>query len=132
MARPLTQTMLHRSCGGFAKFANAFRKAVWGGVALLAVTSSVAWAEEPTFRLEFKDGVITPDRLEVPANTRFRIELVNTGSMPAEFESLELRKEKVIAAQSETVMVIRTLDPGEYPFFDDFHPGGTPAILIAK
>ncbi|SBW15541.1 hypothetical protein BR10RB9215_C20204 [Brucella sp. 10RB9215] len=103
-----------------------------GGVALLAVTSSVAWAEEPTFRLEFKDGVITPDRLEVPANTRFRIELVNTGSMPAEFESLELRKEKVIAAQSETVMVIRTLDPGEYPFFDDFHPGGTPAILIAK
>ncbi|HQX85662.1 MAG TPA: cupredoxin domain-containing protein, partial [Aestuariivirga sp.] len=27
---------------------------------------------------------------------------------------------------------IRTLDPGEYSFFDDFQPGSPPAILTAK
>ena len=100
---------------------------------LLAVGfSSIARAEDPTFRIEFKDGAVTPLRLEVPANTRLRLELANLGDTPAEFESLELRKEKVIAPQSQTVMVIRTLDPGEYPFFDDFHPGAAPAVLVAK
>ncbi len=98
----------------------------------LAFFGPASAENEPTFRIEFRDGVITPDRLEVPADTRFRIELINTGSMPAEFESLELRKEKVIAPQSQTVMVIRRLDPGEYPFFDDFHPGAAPAVLIAR
>jgi hypothetical protein len=29
-------------------------------------------------------------------------------------------------------MVIRTLDAGEYSFFDDFHPNAAPAVLVAK
>lgn len=99
---------------------------------MLAPVCAAARAEDPTFRIEFKDGVTSPLRLEVPAKTRFRLELVNLGQTPAEFESLELRKERVIAPQSQTVMVIRSLDPGEYRFFDDFHPSGAPAILIAK
>ncbi|MFD2676023.1 cupredoxin domain-containing protein [Camelimonas lactis] len=99
---------------------------------LLAAAVPARAAGEPTFRIEFRDGAITPLRLEVPAKTRFRLELVNHGTSAAEFESLELRKEKVLAPGVETVMVIRTLDPGEYSFFDDFHPGSPPAVLVAK
>ncbi|MDH6234972.1 hypothetical protein M2281_005593 [Mesorhizobium soli] len=106
--------------------------AVLAGLFLASASASVALADDPTFRIEFKDGAINPQRLEVPAKTRFRLELVNLGDTPAEFESLELRKEKVIAPQAETVMVIRTLDPGEYAFFDDFHPGQAPAVLVAR
>jgi hypothetical protein len=98
---------------------------------LLASAPALA-ADDPTFRIEFNDGVIAPLRLEVPANTRFRLELKNLGKTPAEFESKELKKEKVLAAESESVLVIRTLDPGEYAFFDDFHPDAPPAILVAK
>ncbi len=86
----------------------------------------------PTFSIEFHDGKVTPTQLEVPANRRFRIELHNTGITPAEFESTELRLEKVLAAQSTSVLVIRTLDPGKYTFFDDFHPNAPKAVLIAK
>lgn len=84
------------------------------------------------FRIEFSDGVITPLQLEVPANTRFRIELINSGSTPVEFESLQLRKEKVIGPGNQTVMVIRRLDPGTYDFFDDFHLDAPHAVLIAR
>lgn len=106
---------------------------VLSGILVLAATAFPALAgDEPTFRIEFRNGLIFPGRIEVPAKTRFRLELVNTGEMPAEFESFELRKEKVIAPGSEAVMVIRTLDPGEYLFFDDFQPGSPPAILTAK
>jgi hypothetical protein len=93
---------------------------------------SAGAAGDPSFRIEFKDGVVTPLRLEVPANTRFVLELVNSGTTPAEFESKELRREKVLAPGVTSTLVIRTLDPGEYDFFDDFHPDAPPAVLVAK
>lgn len=85
----------------------------------------------PTFRIEMRDGAIVPDRLEVPANTRIKIEIANTGATPVEFESLELKREKVVAAGDTGSLVIRRLDPGTYEFFDDFHPG-TKATLVAR
>ena len=69
--------------------------------------------DEPVFTIEFKDGNIIPERLEVPANRRFQLQLRNNGDPPAEFESSELRKEKVLAPKSTAILVFRTLDPGE-------------------
>jgi hypothetical protein len=88
--------------------------------------------DEPVFQIEMNDGVITPSRIEVPAKTRFKIIVKNTGKMPAEFESTELRKEVVVPAGAEAPLIIRTLDAGEYKFFDDFQPGAPPALLVAK
>jgi len=88
--------------------------------------------EERVFQIEFKDGMVVPQRLEVPANRQFRLHLINAGDTPAEFESNELRKEKVLAPKSSSMLVFRTLDPGEYAFFDDFHPDAPKAVLVAK
>ena len=101
--------------------------------AVLLVGADIGRAQEdPVFHIEFKDGAVTPRRLEVPANRRFVLELRNAGATPAEFESRELRKEKVLAPGTTSILVIRTLDPGEYDFFDDFHPDAPPAVLVAK
>jgi hypothetical protein len=91
-----------------------------------------ARAEEPVFEIEMKDGVINPARLEVPARTRFKIVVKNTGLTPAEFESTELRKEVVVPPGGAAALIIRTLDPGEYKFFDEYQPSAPPAVLIAK
>lgn len=101
-------------------------------VFLAVPTHGYAEEEDPIFRVEFKDGVVTPLRLEVPAKRRFKLELHNLGQTPAEFESRELRKEKVLAPGTSSTLVIRTLDPGEYEFFDDFHLDAPPAVLVAK
>lgn len=109
-----------------------------GGVLALAAAlifcfSLPAQAEDdPVFRIEFKDGVVSPLRLEVPARRRFVLELHNLGATPAEFESRELRKEKVLAPGVTSTLTIRTLEPGEYDFFDDFHLDAAPAVLVAK
>lgn len=100
--------------------------------ALLASAALPAWADDPTFKIDVKDGVITPLALEVPANTRIRLEVTNSGTSPAEFESVQLKKEKVIAAGNTAVMVIRKLDPGTYDFFDDFHIDLPHAKITAK
>lgn len=101
-------------------------------VAAAGAGQSASAAEDLVFRIEFRDGVVTPRELVVPAGTRIKLELHNLGDTPAEFESLELRKEKVLAPKSSSSLVIRTLAPGRYDFFDDFHPGSPPAVLIAK
>lgn len=95
-------------------------------------SASAQESQEPVFRIEFNNGKVVPQRLEVPANTRFILELHNAGTEPAEFESKELRKEKVLAPGASSTLVIRTLDPGEYDFFDDFHLDEKPAVLVAK
>ncbi len=100
-------------------------------LALSAGVPAVA-QEDPTFRIEFRDGEVSPREIVVPANTRIRLDLFNVGETPAEFESRELKKEKVLAPNTNSVLVIRTLAPGRYEFFDDFHPGRGPSVLIAK
>lgn len=113
------------------------RKALLGLVLAVAIapplSGGAARAEEmPVFKIEMKDGAITPLRLEVPTNRRFKLEIHNTGATPVEFESLELHKEKVLAPQSQSFLVFRSLAPGEYEFFDDFHLDAPRAVLVAK
>jgi plastocyanin len=86
------------------------------------VGAGAARADElPTFQLTFKpDGTFEPARLEVPAG-RFKIELSNESQEPVEFESIPLRKEKVLGPGVKSFVVITISRPGEYPFFDDFH-----------
>ena len=69
--------------------------------------------------------------MEVPANAPFKLEITNAGSAPAEFESLSLHKEKVLAAGTTSSLVFRRLPPGTYDFFDDFHPDAK-AVLVAR
>jgi hypothetical protein len=102
-----------------------------GVASLLAAGKPARAADEPTFAIEFKDGTVTPTRVEVPAKTRFRLELKNSGKTAAEFESNELKKEKVLAPGTTSSLIIRTLDPGEYKFFDDFHQQAR-GIVVAK
>jgi hypothetical protein len=104
---------------------------ILGLAPLLALGKPAFAAEEPTFAIEFKDGTVTPTRIEVPAKTRFRLELKNSGKTAAEFESNEMKKEKVLAPGTTSSLIIRTLDPGEYKFFDDFHQQAR-GVLVAK
>ncbi|WP_322997300.1 cupredoxin domain-containing protein [Castellaniella sp.] len=105
-------------------------------VLLLALTGwlapwSGAWADMPVYQLTFKaDGTFEPVRLEVPAG-RFKIILINESTEAVEFESLPLRKEKVLGPGVTSFVVLSLSRPGEYPFFDDFHPQvkGTLVVL---
>ncbi|MCG1054331.1 cupredoxin domain-containing protein [Mycetohabitans sp. B5] len=97
--------------------------AAFGGVARAA--------DLPTFRLEMADGKLNPARIEVPAGQRIKIEIHNTGKGAVEFESVQLRKEKVLAPGAESFVVIAPLSPGEYKFFDDFHQSAQ-GVIVAK
>ena len=86
----------------------------------------------PTFRLLMKDGRILPETLEVPAHTKFRLEVRNEGPGAAEFESLELKKELVLAPGVTRTTVFAPMKPGTYKFFDEFHSDTGQGRIVAK
>lgn len=99
---------------------------------LLAGPTELAAEEDPVFSILFEDGKITPLRVEVPAGKRFKLELSNKGSSPAEFEMDKPHKEKVLAPGASSSIVFKTLDPGEYEFIDEFHPEAPKGTIVAK
>ena len=93
--------------------------------------TSPATAQEQTFNLTIHDTRFEPSTLSVPSGVKFKLQVRNARAKPAEFESAELNREKVVAPGSSVVIYIGPLSPGTYGFFDDFNPS-TRGQLVAK
>lgn len=101
---------------------------------LLAFTprSAEAQTDPPVARVEFNDGAVSPRLIELPARTRFRLEMVNAGKTPAEFEARSLGIEIVIPPGATRTRIVPPKLAGTYPFFDDFHMETTQGHLVIK
>ena len=84
------------------------------------------------FEIVIKDHVFVPEKLEVPAGTKFKLVVINLDGQVEEFESFDLRREKIIPANGKITLNIGPLEPGEYKFFGDFHQKTALGTLIAK
>jgi len=80
-----------RLTGGLARI---LRTSAW----LLAVALAAPGyaAELPTYAITLDSGRIEPSRLELPANTKVKFTLRNTGRGAVEFEGRDVRVEKVL------------------------------------
>lgn len=101
------------------------------GLLALALPSALR-AEDSTFSLTIRGHKFEPAALTVPIGTKFRLIVKNEDQTPEEFESYELNREKVVAANSEIVLFIGPLSPGTYPYFGDFHQDSAQGVLTAK
>ena len=107
-------------------FLNAF---LWAALAGLAA-GTPARAAEPV-RLTIKNHRFSPDKITVPAGQRLQIEITNQDSMPEEFESSDLRVEKIIVPGGKITVSVGPLKARSYKFFGDYHPVTAMGTLIA-
>lgn len=91
------------------------------GLALALAVAPVC-AAPPVIEIEIRDHLFYPSEVVVPANTKVKLLVKNLDPTPEEFESYELNREKVISGNSQAVIFIGPLEPGEYPFFGEFYP----------
>lgn len=89
-------------------------------------------AELPVYNLAIQNGRFYPETLEVKAGERFKIIITNKGPGAEEFESTELRKEKVLAPGVTSFLVFAPLKPGSYRFFGEFHPDTAQGRIVVK
>jgi hypothetical protein len=68
----------------------------------------------------------------VPTNKRIQLTVVNDDPTPEEFESREMKVEKVIPGKSKGVVRIGPLAPGRYPFFGEFNEATAKGVVIAE
>jgi plastocyanin len=98
-------------------------------LALLAglMLSVSAYAED--YVITIKNSQFSPKELTVPAGQKVKITVKNQDATPAEFESSDLNREKIVSANSQIFVFIGPLDAGSYSFFNDFHRESTGTIL---
>ena len=89
-------------------------------------------AQEPTYTLVIKDHKFQPTELEVPAGQKIALVVKNDDPTPEEFESTQLRREKVIPGGQQATVYIGPLKPGRYEFFGDFNPKTARGYIIVK
>jgi hypothetical protein len=98
------------------------------GLLVVGITS----AHAQNYVLTIKDHRFTPTEIKIPASKRVEITVVNDDPTPEEFESKEMKVEKVIPGKSKGVVRVGPLKPGRYPFFGEFHEATAKGTLIAE
>src|SRR5579885_1508403 len=95
-----------------------------GGAALLALVlggAAPALSEDGPYVLTIKNHRFEPTEIAIPANQKIKLTVKNLDPTPEEFESTDLRREKVVAGGGEITVYIGPLQPGRYEFFGDFN-----------
>ena len=99
------------------------------GLVLLASSSSLA-AFEAT--VVIKDHRFSPSEIKVPVAARVKLSVVNQDPTPEEFESHELKVEKLIPGGSTGVVRFGPLGPGRYPFIGEFNEATAQGTVIVE
>ena len=94
-------------------------------MAALCLTGSIgiaaaANAADPVV-IEFNDGVITPQTVNLAAGQETTLVLRNSGASAAEFEIKQLKQEKVVAPGADLELTLPALPAGSYEFVEEFH-----------
>ena len=99
------------------------------GASLLATLPASAG---PAIDVTIKDHRFTPAEIHVPAGQPATLNVRNEDATAEEFESHELKIEKVIAGGTSGTVRLRPLDPGKYPFIGEYHEGTAKGVIVAE
>lgn len=104
-----------------------------------ALLAAALWLAPPAFAAEDSDYELIlanqqfqPSTLKLPPDQRIKLVVKNKDSVPMEFESYDLGREKVITGHSSATVYLGPLEPGTYKFFNDFRRGTTGVIKVGQ
>ena len=89
-------------------------------LAAAAVLPATA-ADNPPVQIDIRAQAFQPAEIQVPADVKVELHVVNNDDLPAEFESYDLSREIVVPAHGQVKVFIGPLKAGRYRFFNDFH-----------
>jgi len=89
-------------------------------------------AEEPAIALTIENHKFTPERVEVPAGKKVKLVVENKDATAEEFDSDDLRIEKVIGGNAKGTIWVGPLRAGEYKFIGEYHDKTARGVVVAK
>jgi hypothetical protein len=106
-----------------------FGPSIAAALAAVLLVAGAPLAADNEIPLTIEKGQFQPAEVKVKANTPFVLVITNKNAKAAEFESKDLRVEKVVPSGKTVNVRIRALRPGSYAFFDDFNQATTGRIV---
>ena len=82
--------------------------------------------------ITLKNKKFSPNDLSIPAGHKVKVTVKNQDKFPAEFESSDLNREKLLPARRAVTLYIGPLDIGYYKYCDDFHCDRTKGLITSK
>lgn len=73
-----------------------------------------------------------PHQIKVPAGRKIKLLVTNNDDTVEEFESYELRREKIVPPHGRVTVLLAPLKPGKYSFFGEFHEDTAQGYLIVE
>lgn len=117
---------------------HAIRLALVAGLPLGA-TSAMAEVAAPTpvnakgqVELVLEDHRFTPAEIRLPADRPAAILLRNADATADEFDSKDLRVEKVVGGGAQGVIRLPPLKPGRYTFMGEFHADTAQGVVVVE
>ena len=98
----------------------------------LATTSFSVYADEGDYMLVIKDHHYQPVELTVPSGKRVKLIVDNQDATAEEFESHDLRIEKIIPGNSKATIWVGPLKKGKYEFAGEYHEDTAQGTLISE
>lgn len=89
-------------------------------------------AKSEEFKITLAKHTFTPQLLEIPANKKVRLIIINMDAEPEEFDSFDLNREKVLFPNKKSVIYVGPLRPGIYDYFGEFHPNTAKGSIVVK
>jgi plastocyanin len=106
------------------------KKLQFAVLVFLVLTSASVAVYADGYVITLKDNAFSPQELVLPANEKVKLTVRNESKASAEFESEDLSREKVVAANSEVIINLGPLKPGTYKYVNDFHRETTGVITV--
>jgi plastocyanin len=100
--------------------------------AILSSIFSSSLAADKEILIQIKDHKFSPEIVEIVAGEKFTLVIENLDPTLEEFESDDLRKEKLVRAGKQIKIPVGALKAGEYKFYGDFHQKTAQGKIIVK
>lgn len=79
-----------------------------------------------------KEHKFSPEIIEVPCDRKIRLIVHNQDDTVEEFDSPDLKREKIIPGKSSAHIILAPLKPGKYYFIGEFHPQTAKGCLVVN
>ena len=99
---------------------------------LAALAAQAQTPAPPEIALSIEQHKFTPEEIKVKAGQAFVLVITNKDATPEEFESKELRVEKIVPANKTLKIRMPALKAGTYKFFGEYNEATAKGRIVAE
>ena len=116
------------------QFSRVLRRiTVLAALVTLGLGSASASAQEVlTANISIKNHQFYPSQIKVPAGKPLKLVVTNLDRTPEEFESDQMKFEKIVQGGGRITVFVAPLKPGQYNFFGEFNLKTAQGWIIAQ